>query len=165
MLKISAYSNAELQGLILGMNGLDRSLRAQLRKQSRTVIAPEWKAAVAARASTKLENRALVATATATVTDTNVYLNSGGKGKLAARFPNVSRAAEFGADRDFRNSYSSNRKGKSYRINKRATQRQLPKFAKTGHVVYPSAANIIPRIAALWVQTTVRELHETIEKR
>ena len=35
----------------------------------------------------------------------------------------------------------------------------------TGYVVYPAAAEAIPRIASLWVQTAVRTLHELVEGR
>ncbi|MFP7760910.1 hypothetical protein [Marisediminicola sp. LYQ85] len=162
---ISAYTSKELQALLVGMKGMERPLKAQLRKATTKTVKPVWIAAVQGNARTKLEKRALGSTATVTVRDSNVTLKAGGKGKLLSKAPTLSKAAEFGADREFRKSFSTRSpKGTSYTVNRR-TQRQLPTFNRKGNVVYPAAAKVIPRIAALWVQTSVRTLHEVLERK
>lgn len=156
---ISAFASKELQAVIVGMKGFDRPLAKFIRAQTKRVVGPAWVEAVQKRARSPLETATLGRTATVQVRDENVVLIAGGKGKLLRQAPTLAKAAEFGAQRDFVGTATSTR-GKKYR---RKTQRQLPRFNRKGNVVYPAAANVIPRIAALWVQTSVRALHATFE--
>lgn len=160
-LRISAFSSAEIQAVIAGMTRLPTEVRKDIRVQNKRVIPEVWKESIGAVNADFLQQAVLVRTATVTIRDTNVILNSGGKGSLRKVVP--PRAVEFGADREIKVTYQSrSRKGTPYRETRR-TQRQLPPFKPTGWVVYPAAADAIPRIASLWVQTTLRAFHELLK--
>lgn len=168
MLRISVHSSRQLQAIILAGKQLDREVRSEIRKQNRQVIIPEWQKAVAEHASTRFEHRVLGSTARAQVSDQNVQLKAAHIGKALAGGLKPSEiwwVAEFGANRAQRRNYVGTRGGKSFPVRDRRTTQQLRPRNPKGFVVYPAAANIIPRIAALWAQTTVRTLHEMFEKR
>lgn len=162
-MQISAFESAELQGTILALKGMDRELAAQIRKATRTITEAEWRKELAQEATTQAEERVLVATARTSVTNQNIALKSGAAAKKlegGAAIHELTHSVEFGADREHRGT-STSATGKHY---ERRTRRQFKGRQRTGYVVYPAAADIIPRIAALWVQTTVRTFHEAIEK-
>lgn len=161
-LRISAFESPQIQGTILALQGLDKELAAQIRKATKTVTLSEWQRAVAGNASTDLERRVLVATSRVAVTNTNVSLRAG---QLAKKLPGgaltheLTPGVEFGSKP--KRIASTSARGKGY------TRKQGTVFRprkRTGYVVYPAAAEIIPRIAALWVATTVRTLHEALDK-
>lgn len=129
------------------------------RQHSKQVIEPEWKKGLAKRAPTRLHHERLVSKATVYVSDRGVRMVAG-----SDRADNFTRETEFGAYREDFNTYRRrSRKGKSHGVNRR-TQRQFWHYTKKGHTVYPTAENMIPRIASLWVQTIYRTVHEVIEK-
>lgn len=162
-MRISVFDSTHLQGTILALKGMDRELAAQTRKAVRSVSEVEWRADLARQADTLLERRVLVETARVSVTNQNVTLKAGQVTKrLASGTPRseLTPAVEFGAN-PARRVRSTSRAGTSYgrRVGSGFKARKT-----TGHVVYPAAAQIIPRIAALFVATTVRTFNEAIEK-
>lgn len=167
-MRISVYSSKELQAIIVAMKALDRDTAKQIRAQTKKVVAPAWQKAVAENAASRLESRVLVNTARVRVTDQNVTLTSATIGRKLSGGLLPSRdyfAAEFGADQSKKTTYqATSKKGKRYSVTRRTTQQLRPR-KQSGYVVYPAIAEIIPRIAALWTQTTVRGLHEAFEKR
>lgn len=167
-LRISVFGSRELQAVLLAMRALPRDVAKEIRKQTRSVIVPEWKKAVAENASSLFESRVLVQTARATVTDRQVTLTAATVGRPLSGGLNPKtqyHSAEFGADQGQQTTYGArSRRGKQFQVT-RHTTRQLRPRKRTGYVVYPAAAEIIPRIAALWVQTTARALHEAFERR
>lgn len=166
--RISVFNSKELQGVILAMKGFERELAKQIRQVTKSVVLPEWQKAVAAKAKTQLESRVLSVTARVAVSDQNVTLKSAQVGRALSGGLKPSEnysAAEFGANREAKTTYTArSRKGKSFSVTRR-TQAQLMPRRKAGYVVYPAIAEIVPRIASLWVQTTVRTFYELIEKR
>lgn len=162
------FGSRELQAVLLAMRALPRDVAKEIRKQNRSVVFPEWKKAVAERAHGLFETRVLVQTARATVTDRQVTLTAATVGRPLSGGLNPKtdyHAAEFGADRDQKTTYAArSRRGKQFQVT-RHTTRQLRPRKRTGYVVYPAAANILPRIAALWAQTTARSIHEAFERR
>jgi len=144
MLRIDVQSSRELQALILSVRRADREVQAQIRKQTRLVTTPEWQKALAEQAVTPFEHRVLVATARVAVSNQNVRLKSATLAKKLSgggRVNDLAKQAEFGSNR----------------------AAQFRKSNRKGYVVYPALAQIIPRIAALWVQTAVRTFHEALE--
>ena len=159
-MQISVFESPQLQGVILALAGMDRELAAQLRKATKTVTLNEWRSAVAHEALTLFEQRVLVASARVAVRNNNVSLRSGQLAKkLSGGAPTyaLTPGVEFGAGVHPIKSHSS--KGKTYT---RSSGSVFRKRNKAGYVVYPAAAEVIPRIAALWVQTVVRTFHEAI---
>lgn len=167
MLRISAHSSKQLQAIILASKQVDRETRAQIRQHTRQVARTEWERAVREHASTRLEHRVLGSTARALVSDQNVTLKAAHIGRSLSGGLKPSEnwgAIEFGAARQ-RVSYTGTRNGKSFPVRNRNTRAQLRPSNRQGYVVYPAAASIIPRLAALWAQTAVRTLHEAFESR
>jgi hypothetical protein len=166
-LRISVWDSKEIQAILLAMRGLDRDLKKEIRKATKSVIEPVWKEAVRGEVTTRLETRVLSDTARVAVSDQNVMLKSAAVGRSLSGGYKPSElvgGAEFGADREAKRSYGSvSVKGKSFNVKNRRTNRQFRSRNTKGYVVYAAAAQVIPRIAALWVQTTVRTFHEKME--
>lgn len=167
-MRISVFDSKELQATLLAIRGFDRELKKQIRTHTKRIAQPQWQKAVRDQAMTRLEHRVLVDTARVQVSDQNVMLRSAaiGRSLSGGLKPSESWAGvAFGADQEKTSTYSAtSNKGKRYDVTRR-TRRQLRPRNKKGYVVYPAAAEMIPKIAALWVQTTVRTFHELFEKR
>lgn len=168
-MRISVLGSRQLRAVILGLKQMDRETRKQIRQQTQRVVVPEWQRAVAEQASTRLEGRVLASTARVSVSDQNVMLKSAGIGRSlqGGRKPaDIWHAVEFGADRSTTATYqATSRKGRRFTVHQRHTRAQLRPRNRQGYTVFPAAADIIPRIAALWTQTVVRGLHEAFERR
>lgn len=168
LLRINVKSSKALMATILELKGMPAELSKQTRAAIKTVSNDEWQEAVRGRVTTRLETRVLSDTARVAVTNQNVTLKSATVGKsLSGGFKpsQLVKAVEFGADQNRVTTYkATSRKGKSYTVRNRHTARQFKSTSRSGYAVYTAAARIIPRIASLYVQTTVRTLHEAFEK-
>lgn len=162
-MRISVLRSRELQGVILALKGMDRTLAAQVRKHTRAMIEKEWRGSLAQHTITRMENRVLVDTARASVTNQNVTLKAGTLSKKlsgGAKAYEVASLVEFGTDPK-RTTRATSRTGKQYR--REFGSRFRPRNRK-GYVAYQAAADDIPRLASLWVQTVVRTFLEAIEE-
>lgn len=160
VVQIDVRQSREMQAALLALRTVPREIRAQVRKYTRQMVLPEWKKGLESRAVSRLDQKVLVKSSSAQVRDTNVVLRSGAKGKLK----DITKAVEFGADREKTNSYQGRSpKGKRYPVSRR-TARQLAWRREEGRVVYPTANELIPRIASLWVQTIIKTFYEALEK-
>jgi hypothetical protein len=165
MLKVSAYSSRELLTVLRGLRNLDREARKHARGSLRTMAAQAWQELLSSKAATTLERLVLVATARVKVSDQNVRLTSAaiGRSRSGGLKPSEEYGAiEWGADRGKQRRVRSQRRGTDY-TSTRHTTRQLEPNKRAGRVVYPAAAEIIPRILAMYVQTFVRSIHEALE--
>lgn len=141
---------------------MDKELAAQNRKHTKAVSEPVWREAVRSRVTDRLQTRVLSDTARVAVTQTNVLLRSAQVSRLSSGTPTplLANATELGMNRDKRVQVT-NRQGTTF------TRRSGTRFKpnrRNGYVVFPAAREVIPRLASLWIQTTVRTLHETFEK-
>lgn len=164
MLRIDARSSRELQALILSIRQANKAVQAEIRKHTKPVVQTGWRQALAQEAMTRFEHRVLVDTARVAVSNQNVRLKAGGLAKKLAgggRARDLAGPAEFGAGRNKRSEYTNAHRT---RVTRRTTNQFRP-WKKSGYVVYPAAARIIPRLAALWTQTAVRTLYEAFEKK
>jgi len=163
---IDIYQSRELQAAVLGLRRANKTMQAEVRKQTREKLLPEWQQAVRERADTRLEQRVLADTARVKMSNQNVRLSSATVGrKLSGGLnPKVQAAAvAFGADRAQKTTYEArSRKGKTFKVTRR-TRAQLRPVRRDGYAVYPAAKAMIPRFASLWVQTVVRSFHDGIE--
>jgi hypothetical protein len=144
-LRVSAKDSAALRATILSIKTLDRDLRKELRGRVRKLATVDWERAMGANASTVLEHRVLVNTARVSASDQNVRVRSAGSSRPAASGGIIprehGRGVEFGSSRT-----------KSLRPRRRQ-----------GYVFFPAAAEMVPQLLALWVQTTVRTIAEALE--
>lgn len=162
-MRISVFRSPALQGTILALKGMDKELAKQIRQHIKAITVGEWKTELAQNSITRMENRVLVDSAKVSVSNQNITLKSGGTAKRlsgGARVRDVTSAVEFGRPAEGK-SLSHSKTGKPYK--RRHGTRFRPPNRK-GYTVYPAAADAIPRIAALFVQTTVRTFHELVEK-
>lgn len=167
-MRISVFDSKELQAVLLSIRGFDAELRKQIRQQTKGMAQPEWQKAVTERANSNMEQRVLASTARVTASDQNVTLQSARIGRSLSGGLKPSEGyggVEFGANRNVRTTYTAtSTKGKSFQVTRR-TRSQFRSRNRTGYVVYPAAAEMIPRLAALWAQTVVRTFNEAIERR
>lgn len=161
VVQIDVRESRELQAALLALQTVGKEVKAQVRKWTRQVVLPEWKKGLEQRAVSRLDTKVLVKSSSVQVRDTNVVLRSGAKGKLK----DITKPVEFGTDRDSWTEYQGRSpKGKPYKV-KRHTKRQLAWHRREGRVVYPTANDLIPRVASLWVQTVIRTFHEHMERK
>lgn len=155
-----------LRTLLAGLQVVDRETRKNIRRFTKADATPIWKGEVSPRATTRLEQRVLSATAKVSVSDQNVTLQSARTGRAlsgGARPSEVAAGVEFGA-LDKRNTYmTTSRKGRRYAVT-RHTSRQFGSRNTNGKVVYPASRASIPRLASLWVQTAMRTLGDAFDK-
>lgn len=167
LLKISANTSREVRAVVQGLRRVPRDLAANIRQYTKSELAPEWQKGLRGRARSSVQTRVLADTARVAVSDQNVTLKSATVGRplSGGLNPKESWAAfEFGAD-DTRQTYTArSRRGRSFKVT-RHTRRQLPRRSRTGWVVFPTAADLIPRFASLWVQTAYRTIYEAIERK
>lgn len=167
-LRISVWNSKELQAALSALNVLDRDTLGHIRRETKAMAQSEWKEAVAATADTRLEQRVLASTARATASNQNVTLKSAHIGRSlsgGAKPSEIYHAVEFGASQSKVETYQRRSKNGGTHQVKRHTTRQLRPRNRKGYAVYPAAAQIIPRLASLWVQTITRGIHEAFEGR
>lgn len=165
MLTIDFRESDELRAVVIALRAVDQTLSKNIRKYTQSELAPAWSEAVRGRSHTGLEVRVLGATARTAVSSNGITLRAASVGrKLSRGFdPKLMYAGvEFGANRSEKTTYQArSSKGKTYTVTRR-TKAQLPARRRSGPV-YGAAAEMIPRAAALWVQTTVRTIAEASE--
>lgn len=167
-MRISVFNSKELQATIALLKGADRSIAKEIRRASKDMAGPAWAKATAERAQTRLERIVLANTARVAVSDQNISLRAASIGRALPGGLSIKdqyHAVEFGADRSKQKTYTSkSRRGRSFTVDNRHTQRQLTPRTKKGNVIYPAAAEMIPRIASLHIQTVMRTFAEIIER-
>lgn len=161
MAGISLDIDSPLKDMLIAVRRVPAEVRKQINTATRNASKPIWFEETRGRANNRLQQRALVNSATVGVTNRNVFLRSGSKGRLSTGtgVADVAKAAEFGANPNMHYRTRS-RKGKSY------TRRQGTTFGpvtRKGKVVYPAARDSIPRFASLWVQTATRTILDALD--
>jgi len=144
-MRISVFNSKEVQGTILLMKGAPRPIAKQIRASTKQVVGPVWREAVASHARTDIQRSVLAETSRVAVSDQNTTLSVATVGKKLTGGGTPSQlavGAEFGS----------------------RTYKQFGTRVKKGKVVFPAVAEVIPRIASLVVQTTIRTFYEEIEK-
>jgi len=164
---ISVSGSRELQAVLLALRDMDRGLRRNIFRATRSAIVPEWQQELRASATTHLEERVIAAGARADVTADRVTLKAGQstrklEGGSSPR--EIAHAVEFGANWRRGEVAATSSKGKAYRYS-RVLNKQLKPRRSAGYLAWPAAARLAPRFVALWVQTTVRTTYEAFEGR
>jgi CRISPR/Cas system endoribonuclease Cas6 (RAMP superfamily) len=136
------------------MFDMDRDVQRVVRAYAKSEMVRPWLSEITSRASSTLEHRVISSTSTVAVSNQNVRVQAAAKGRRLSGgldpktdYP----AVEFGANRGKRKTYT--RKG--HRVTRR-TAVQLKPRRKSGYVFWPAAEEMIPRLAALWVQSIVK---------
>lgn len=161
--RISLLIDSPLRDLLVALRAVPAEARKHLTAHMRRNAEPIWFEETRARASTRLQQRALVNSARVGVATRNVYLRSGGVGTLASGTPVsvVAFPAEFGAN-PAKSVQQRSRNGRRY------TRRLGGAFGaprRGGNVVYPAARDAIPRIASVVIQSVRRALFDALDGR
>ena len=147
-----------LRATVLGFRELDADYRRELNKTTRTVLGPEFTRAVAKHARTTLDTRVLVTGAKVQGGNPPVLVAGSSRRKMrGGMVPDTDwPVVEFGTlDRNKVTAYT--RRGAQVR---RHTRRQLPARVKSGRVVMPAVADVVPKLTSMWVQQFVRLVYE-----
>ena len=165
-MRIDARLSPEYRATMYAVRSLDKTLQKIIRRETKRIAAPEWSKALAERADSRLEHRALVDTSVVTVSNQNIKVRSASKGRpLSGGFdPKVHHyAAEFGVDKSKPATFTRRgKRGGTHKVTRKPAANLKPRN-KRGYVFYPAAREMIPRLAALWVQTTVRTIANALE--
>lgn len=156
--KLYTTDDSAILATVLGFKLLAPEWRRQLNASARTVLAPEFKRAVDSHARTRTDQRVLVQGSRVTGGNPPVLVAASSRRRLSGGLvPDQDGAAqEFGTlDRNRRTTYT--RKGRKVT---RRTRRQLPARVRSGRVVMPAVADVVPRITSLWVQQFVRLVYK-----
>ena len=143
--RVSVLNSRELQAIIYATKAAPRDVAAAVRRATRGAIAPQWSKAVQSRARSVQQTRVIANTSKVRVSDQSVVLTS-----LSSRRKALSGGLVPIED------------GKGFEFGS-PTAKQLPPVRKSGYVIYPAFADIVPRALALWVQTVLRVIHESLE--
>lgn len=166
-LRISVWRSPELRAALSALRVLDRDVKRHIRRETKAMVDTEWRRAVAERADTRLAQRVLASTARAQVSDQNVMLRSAHIGRSLSGGLKPSEhygAVEFGSGLTRKTYTRRSKNGGTHKVT-RTIGRAFPPPNREGWTVYPAAAEIIPRIASLWVQTITRGIYEAFERR
>lgn len=163
-MRIDVFKSPELLATIYALRSIDKTLQAQIRKATRSVAEPEWKKALAERALTKIEHRVIVDTARISASNQNVRAQAANVGRplVGGLNPKIYYpAVEFGVKNKKATYNRTSRKGKRHKVT-RTIGTGLPAPRKNGPF-WGSAKEMVPRLARLWVQTTVRTIATALE--
>ncbi|MCM3779863.1 hypothetical protein [Microbacterium hydrocarbonoxydans] len=159
--RISLLIDSPLRDLLIALRAVPAEARKNVTAYTRKEAEPIWVEETRGRAETRLQQRALVNTARVGVATRNIYLRSGGIGKLSSgtAVPTVAFGAEFGANPEKVITQRS-KKGKSYN---RRLGNAFGAPRRGGNVVYPAALEAIPRITSVAIQSAYRSLLDAFD--
>jgi len=163
---LSARGSRELRAAGLALKLVERDVRNSINRSMRSTMNPVWRGAVAERARTRLDQRVLNTGVRVAPGNPPALIAAGSTRALPGGLVPAATyyAVEFGADHDTVTTYQrTSPKGTRHTVT-RHTSHQLPERRRQGRVVWPAAAELAPRLAALYVQTIVRGVYEAIEK-
>lgn len=142
------------------MSGLEREVKKEINAATKKAALPIWSEGTHAHAQTRLQVR-LADSSRVGVTADNVFLRAGNVGVLSSGTPidTLAEPIEFGANPE-RPVATRSRKGTEY---KRRLGGAFRTPMRGGRVVFPASRDSISRVARLWIQTTLRTMHEQLD--
>lgn len=166
MAGVDVFDSRELQATLLAFKILPKEVNALTRKYTKQLVDEEWQKGLSKRAVTPLQRAVLVRTAVSSVTNTNVQMKSATKGRVGRRKIPASvlaGGAEFGAQIGLYTKYQRRSPNGGTHTVERRTMRHFGHYRKGGRVVFPTAHDLSPRIASMYVQTLLRTTAEVFD--
>lgn len=164
--RISLLVDSPLRDLMIASRSVPTEVRRQVNAHVKVTVSPIWTGELRERAATRIQQRALVNSGQVGVTSRNVFLRSGSAGRLSSGTPvkDVSLAAEWGVNPNKIQSVSTYRRGaRTVKAHTRKIGGRIPPVRRGGYVVYRAAADSIPRITSVVVQTATRTTLDLLE--
>ena len=164
-LGVDVFESRELQAALVALKVLPKEVTVQTRKHTKRLVDAEWRDGLSKRAVSHLQKRVLVDSAVSSVTNSNVSMKSATKGRVGRNPSHVlASGSEFGADREAYTRYSRRSKnGGSHTVTRRLRRGFGWHRGRQGRVVFPTAQDLAPRIASMYVQTLLRTTAEAFE--
>lgn len=158
--RISLLIDSPFRDMLILLRNVPNDAGKQAMKYARAQAQPIWTDEMGGRASTRIQQRVLVDSARVGATARNVFLRSGGVGRLSTGTPvaDLRVAAEFGMNPDTRVPYRRNGKVYTRRIGTMFGGR-----AAKGKVFYPAAREASARVLSVIIQSFRRELFDALD--
>jgi hypothetical protein len=164
----SAKSSALYRGAALAMKAVGRETKNDINRTTRGLLNEIWRAAVSARASSKMDALVLAKGARAVPGNPAKVVAASARRPLrgGTLVPDTgARAWEFGTTQpEHESTYSRKTRSGAAEVT-RHTKRQLPDATNRGRVIYPAWADTAPRMIELWVQTIVYKASQALENK
>lgn len=168
VVKVNAADLAALRGVVLAMKSADKDLRNAINREQRAALNPIWRESMAEKLNGLPDVDKIILGRGARVKAGNpsqVIAGNSTRALSGGLVPNRwAKSWEFGtSDRNKYRTYErrNRRNGGTHTVTRR-TRRQLPALARSGHAIWPAAAETIPRLVSLQVQTVVRVINEKL---
>ncbi|WP_263732558.1 hypothetical protein [Cellulomonas sp. SG140] len=164
---LSVRNHDELKAVVLAFTRLDKTLKRDINAQTRAVLGPVWQQEINARLRTPMDSLVIGAGVRVKAGNPPVVQAAQSRKAIGGRLRPATDWAgwEFGSEGYRRTTYTRKSKnGGTHKVT-RNTMKQMPPRYRTGRVAYPALAKVAPRMAALWVQTVVRAVHQAAEGR
>jgi hypothetical protein len=156
----------EARAAVVALRSLDVDVRKSINAQSRSAVTPMWTSVVEANATTHMDTRVLALGARVQTGYRVTLVAASSRRRLRGGLIPADRwqGYEFGAVHGAPRTYETrSRKGRTYKVTRRTTE-QLPKLRPSGRVLYPSVADIGPRVFALATQTAIRGIFDAYQR-
>lgn len=156
---------AALRASVLALKVADREIRSDISKRMRGTMSPVWKSEVTQNltGAGRMEARMLVPGTRIAAGNPPALVAASGNRKIGRGLTANRNAAgfEFGASDATRRQRSGRGPNKTYT---RHVMRHLPARNRKGRVVYPAAAEVLPRVASFWAQSVIRAFMDAVEE-
>jgi hypothetical protein len=171
MLRIDVHSSRQLQAVVLAIRGASNEVAKQYRQALKGMADEAWTSELRGGVHSRLASRVVLDTARTRVSDQNVQLSVGTVGRALskrtggrgdAKPVDVLRAVEFGGSQRYSDYTRKSKRGRAHDVRRR-TLTGFGSFNSRGNTVYPALGAVVPRVAALMVQTCVRTLADAFE--
>lgn len=146
---ISVRESATLKVTLLAMQAVDKSVQSTIRKETRAVGASAWREELQRRPASEQQSRLLVKTSVVKASNNGLTLTSATQKRKALSGGGtpigLGKTFEFGDNKGYSKVHGA------------------PPRRKSGYVVYPALAEVAPRLISLWVQITMKHVHDALE--
>jgi hypothetical protein len=168
--RISVNDSEAVRETIAALKLANKNVQKQIRAQSKRVIEPVYKEALATAAGStrSFYGQGIIQSARVKISEQNVTVSTGstkGKFRNGLDMRKSIRSMEFGSSGGRKTTYNrKSRRGGTHKVT-RLTMGQFGPKAPKGRVFYPAVRELAPRVISLWVQTVIREYADALERK
>jgi hypothetical protein len=164
---VSVREHDELRAVVLAFGRLERTVKNAINRQTRAELAPIWTDEVDRRLRTGMDRLVVGAGVRVKAGNPPVVQAAQSTRAIGKRLVPADQwqGWEFGyGDPKTHTATYTRRTKKGGRAGvTRHTARQMPPRRRQGRIAYPALTSAAPRLAALWVATVVRCVHQAAE--